>query len=450
MSHGATVVAYVAAAMLAWFAYASRKPAEVPNVRLTPATEIKERTPEDLQAAENLQAAQAQYEERQKRERESLDEFRRTSPYRQTRTISVDTSSGKILGFCTLGEGRLALLTGAASPYGAARAKEDDAVESRLVWLAADGHEERAVPLDFVPRSVTTAPDGSLWVAGDASIAHLSANGEILATAESPHFTLEPEGREEFLAEAKARQEMLVKQMAESLQQQTDTVAELEQKQEGEPGFAPQERVKLLKEGCQSMKQSIETMSSMTDEKILENELLRLRQIHRIAATTDNVFLVAQQPTGYGYSVWRCGSDLSSPVRIVEGLSGCCGQMDIQVVDGGLAIAENSRHHVRMVDFEGEEIRTFGEHSEADITKGFGGCCNPMNTCLDNTGCLLTSESNGLVKRYSLEGEMQEVVGVADVEAGCKNSSIGLSADGSSLYYLDIHKGTIVVLEKAG
>jgi hypothetical protein len=42
------------------------------------------------------------------------------------------------------------------------------------------------------------------------------------------------------------------------------------------------------------------------------------------------------------------------------------------------------------------------------------------------------------------------VVGVADVEAGCKNSSIGLSADGSSLYYLDIHKGTIVVLEKAG
>ena len=450
MTHGATVVAYAAAAILAWFAYASRKPAEVPNVRLTPATEIKERTPDDLQAAEDLQAAQAQYEEHQKRERESLDEFRRTSPYRQARTISVDTSSGKILGFCTLGEGRLALLTGAASPYGAARAKEDDAVESRLVWLAADGHEERAVPLDFVPRSVTAGPDGSLWVAGDASIAHLSATGEILATAESPHFTLEPEGREEFLAEAKARHELLLKQILESLQQQTDTVAELEQKQEGEPGFAPQEMIERVKENCDSIKKSVETMSSMTDEKILENELARLRQIHRIAATADNVFIVAQQPTGYGYSVWRCGSDLSSPVRIVEGLSGCCGQMDIQVVDGGLAIAENSRHHVRMVDIEGEEIRTFGERSEADITKGFGGCCNPMNTCLDNTGCLLTSESNGLVKRYSLEGEMQEVVGVADVEAGCKNSSIGLSTDGSSLYYLDIHKGTIVVLEKAG
>ena len=441
MNHGATLVAYAAAAILAWFAYALRKPAEVPYARLNRATVIQSQAQD---------AAQAQYEEHQKRERESLDEFRRTSPYRQTRTISVDTSSGKILGFCTLGAGRLALLTGAASPYGAARAKGDDAVESRLVWLAADGQEERAVPLDFVPRSVTTAPDGSLWVAGDASIAHLSATGEILATAESPHFTLEPEGQEEFLAEAKARHELLLKQMADSLQQQTDTVAELEQKQEGEPGFAPPERLAILKEGCQSIKQSVETMSSMTDEKILENELARLRQIHRIAATADNVFLVAQQPTGYGYSVWRCGSDLSSPVRIVEGLAGCCGQMDIQAVDGGLAIAENSRHHVRLVDIEGEEIRTFGGRSEADITTGFGGCCNPMNTCLDNTGCLLTSESNGLVKRYSLDGEMQEVVGVADVEAGCKNSSIGLSADGSSLYYLDIHKGTVVVLEKAG
>ena len=441
MNHGATLVAYAAAAILAWFAYASRKPAEVPYAPLNRATVIQSQAQD---------AAQAQYEEHQKRERESLDEFRRTSPYRQTRTISVDTSSGKILGFCTLGAGRLALLTGTASPYGAARVKGDDAVESRLVWLAADGQEERAVPLDFVPRSVTTAPDGSLWVAGDASIAHLSATGEILATAESPHFTLEPEGREEFLAEAKARHELLLKQILESLQQQTDTVAELEQKQEGEPGFAPSEMIERVKENCQSIKQSVETMSSMTDEKILEKELARLRQIHRIAATADNVFIVAQQPTGYGYSVWRCGSDLSSPVRIVEGLSGCCGQMDIQAVAGGLAIAENSRHHVRLVDIEGEEIRTFGGRSEADITKGFGGCCNPMNTCLDNTGCLLTSESNGLVKRYSLDGEMQEVIGVADVESGCKNSSIGLSADGSSLYYLDIHNGTVVVLEKAG
>ena len=101
MNHGATLVAYAAAAILAWFAYASRKPAEVPCAPLNRATVIQSQAQD---------AAQAQYEEHQKRERESLDEFRRTSPYRQTRTISVDTSSGKILGFCTLGAGRLALL----------------------------------------------------------------------------------------------------------------------------------------------------------------------------------------------------------------------------------------------------------------------------------------------------------------------------------------------------
>ena len=54
------------------------------------------------------------------------------------------------------------------------------------------------------------------------------------------------------------------------------------------------------------------------------------------------------------------------------------------------------------------------------------------------------------MKRYSLDGEFKEVVGVADVQAGCKNSSIGMSADGSHLYYLDVQKGTVVVLEKAG
>jgi hypothetical protein len=56
----------------------------------------------------------------------------------------------------------------------------------------------------------------------------------------------------------------------------------------------------------------------------------------------------------------------------------------------------------------------------------------------------------GRSQRYSLDGEFKEVVGVADVQAGCKNSSIGMSADGSHLYYLDVQKGTVVVLEKAG
>jgi hypothetical protein len=281
-------------------------------------------------------------------------------------------------------------------------------------------------------------------------VAHFAADGEKLAAAESPHFTLSPEGRTEFVEEVKVRHAAEIESYERSVKHQAEIVAELEGKKEGDPGYQPEEMVELYRRSCDSMKAHIESRQKMTDEQIVDEAIERVRQIHRVAENGEHVFLVTNQETGHGFAIWRCTIDLADPVRIIEGLAGCCGQMDVQAVEGGLAIAENSRHHVRLVDFDGEEIRTFGETSLNDVRKGFGGCCNPMNTCLDGDGCLLTSESNGLVKRYSLDGEFKEVVGVADVQAGCKNSSIGMSADGGHLYYLDVHKGTVVVLEKAG
>jgi len=434
MNSGAWTIAYVVAVILAWFGFATRKPADNPVVR-----------------AAIVLGGQDDYAQQLKRERESLDEFRTTAPYRETRSIAIDPSYGKILGFCTLGEGRLAVLTGQADAYGAVVDTHDPAtVGNRLVWLAADGREERSVPLDFSPRGVNPGPDGSLWVVGGANVAHFAADGEKLAAAESPHFTLAPEGREEFIEEVKTRHAAETESYEQSITRQEEMVAELEGKKEGDPGFQPEEMVKLYKQSCESMKTHVESRRKMTDEQIVDEAIERVRQIHRVAVSADHVFLVTNQETGHGFAIWRCSSDLTEPVRIVEGLAGCCGQMDLQAVEGGLAIAENSRHQVRLVDFDGEEIRTFGETSMNDVTKGFGGCCNPMNTCLDGEGSLLTSESNGLVKRYSLDGAFKEVVGVADVQAGCKNSSIGMSADGSALYYLDVQKGTILVLDKAG
>jgi hypothetical protein len=434
MNSGASTIAFVAAVILAWFGFATRKQAENPVVR-----------------AVMVLGGQDDHEAQLKRERESLDEFRTTAPFRETRSITIDPAYGKILGFCTLGERRLAVLTGQADAYGAVVDTHDPAtVGNRLVWLSADGREERSVALDFSPRGVNPGPDGSLWVVGGATVARFAADGEKLATAESPHFTLSPEGREEFVEEVKTRHAAEIESNEQSLQNWEELFAELEGKKEGDPGFHPEEMVKLYKQSYESMKTHVESRRKMTDEQMVDEAIERVRQIHRVAVSADHVFLVTNQETGYGFAIWRCSTDLTDPVRIVEGLAGCCGQMDVQAVEGGLAIAENSRHQVKLVDFDGEEIRTFGETSIGDVTKGFGGCCNPMNTCLDGEGCLLTSESNGVVKRYSLDGAFEEVVGVADVQAGCKNSSIGMSADGSALYYLDVLEGTIVVLDKAG
>lgn len=440
MNSGSSTIAFVVAVILAWFGFASRKPEAIRPAGVAV-----------IEALSGSNDALKQYEEQQKKERESLDEFRTTAPYREARSIAIDPAYGKILGFCSLGEGRLAAVTGQADAYGVVVDAHDPAtVGNRLVWLSADGREERSVPLDFSPRAVNPGPDGSLWVVGGSNVAHFAADGEKLAAADAPHFTLSPEGREEFVEEVKTRHAAEIESYKQSTKMQEEMVAELEGKKEGDPGFQPEEMVKLYKQSCDSMKSHVESRQNMTDEQVVDEAIERVRQIHRVAVTAEHVFLVTNQDVGHGFAIWRCTSDLAEPVRIVEGLAGCCGQMDVQAVEGGLAIAENSRHHVRLVDFDGEEIRTFGETSMADITKGFGGCCNPMNTCLDGDGCLLTSESNGLVKRYSLDGEFKEVVGVADVQAGCKNSSIGMSADGGHLYYLDVHKGTVVVLEKAG
>ena len=71
-----------------------------------------------------------------------------------------------------------------------------------------------------------------------------------------------------------------------------------------------------------------------------------------------------------------------------------------------------------------------------------------MNTCAAPQGGLLTSESNGVVKRFDAEGTFIEVVGRADVKAGCKNSAIAIEPDGGRLYYMDSTGGKVLILTR--
>src|SRR6185312_92530 len=56
----------------------------------------------------------------------------------------------------------------------------------------------------------------------------------------------------------------------------------------------------------------------------------RLQRIHAIAVDGQDVFVATAVPKGYGFAVWRTTLDFAEPKQIVTGLSGCCGQMDIQ------------------------------------------------------------------------------------------------------------------------
>ncbi len=438
----AQAVASAIAVVMSWFGLGARPPA--PPADVQPAIVV------EADAAPDDAAIMKQVEELARKDRASLDGVRGQAPIREVRSIAIDPAQGQILGFCPLSDGTLAVLTGLSDRYGATSpAAATGTVPDRLVWLDAEGREQRAATLPFKPRAATVGPDGTIWVVGGASVARYGGDGTCLATADAPHHTLSPEARDELAEELRARHAAEIEASATQVERMKGTLADLEAKQEGERGYNPR-MVKVLTRTVASLEEHLETRRKLTDGQIVDEAIDRARQLHRVAVAADHVFLVAQQESGYGFAIWRCTTDLADPVRIVEGLAGCCGQMDIQVAGDTLAIAENSRHHVRLVDFDGEAVRTFGKTSRDDLTKGFGGCCNPMNTCRTADGDLLTSESNGLVKRYSLDGEFHEVVGVADVQAGCKNSSIGIAADGSTLYYLDVHKGTIVVLEKRG
>ena len=104
MNSGSSTIAFVVAVILAWFGFASRKPEAIRPAGVAV-----------IEALGGSNDALKQYEEQQKKERESLDEFRTTAPYREARSIAIDPAYGKILGFCSLGEGRLAAVTGQAN-----------------------------------------------------------------------------------------------------------------------------------------------------------------------------------------------------------------------------------------------------------------------------------------------------------------------------------------------
>ena len=89
-----------------------------------------------------------------------------------------------------------------------------------------------------------------------------------------------------------------------------------------------------------------------TDEEIdqMAMQLANLgRKINAVAASDKHLYCTAPASKGFGYSVWRTGLDFSEPKRIVDGLSGCCGQMDIQCCGDDVVVSENSAQTGRPV-----------------------------------------------------------------------------------------------------
>ena len=181
------------------------------------------------------------------------------------------------------------------------------------------------------------------------------------------------------------------------------------------------------------------------DGKVLRTADLPAAYVSSLAWSGDDVFVVLRENTGF--AIYRTNAALQAPVRIVDGLRGCCGQMDITARDGNVYLAANCEFSVVRYDRDGKEIARFGRKGAS--SDAWRGCCEPKNVCFDSQGNLYTAESNYCcVKKFSADGQFLGVMAQPRGISGCVRVTIAVTRDGSRIYFLDTNRNLIHILER--
>lgn len=401
-------------------------------------------------------------------------------------------SPWQIKSFCLDDEGKLVVAAGGETGV--------------LLLLSSEGERLQTISLEFVPEAVSIEPNGNILIGGEGKLARLGPDGTMLEQADSPLNSQIADRRADLREEVVASLEKSIHSMARmrsQLEQQIDRVYDqlgsklpeadqdaytLLRKQirtaseESDPaGRESSDRQALQKQLDDMLRSKLEETSAErlllmvdryrqqieqfeehapangagqhTEEQIevaLNGMIAYKSRIASISSANDEVFIATGSLQGYGYDVWRFDNNLENPVKIVESLRGCCGQMDVQACDQGVYVAENSRHRVCHFDREGNEVNHWGERGRTGV-RGFGGCCNPMNLAFGSDGSVYTSESStGRIKHYSADGKLLALIGQVDLVPGCKKVSIAVADDGRRIYMLDITRNHIVVMQRNG
>jgi hypothetical protein len=390
--------------------------------------------------------------------------------HEQTKIIrpTEGDSQWRLACFCLTRDGRIAAALSrpeqpaVAAAFGFAEEKPADksadkadatpAVAGELRLLDADGKLLKKWTLDFEPQAISVAPDDTLCLAGDGVLVRFDLAGKQLARAESPQVVTarqDPEGLEARARATLEEQRNAYKQVVKSLEAQKESLKGKEDKD-----LTDFER--LTKQNIDRQIEMYKQIDARQGGKEISDAQVKAtaamlakqdRRVNAIAAGGKYVYTTTRANKGYGFRVWRSDLDLANSKQIVDGLSGCCGQMDVQCCGDDVVVAENSRKRVVRYDSNGKQLAAFGKASREDEGDSFGGCCNPMNTRAVGDK-LYVSESNGVIKLFNKEGSYEGVVGVAKVQAGCKSSIVDVAPEGNRVYYIDVNNSAICVLER--
>lgn len=349
--------------------------------------------------------------------------------HRQSHTIepTVDGKPIKMNTFCVDHDGNILAACGGKqttmvpTENGGYEVKElnDPAC---VLLLDSQGKQLGKWDLDFSPTAINTSPSGDVFVGGEGKLVHLAADGKVLASGESPNMEDLEEFKAKAIEKAKAQAEMYAesfKKQIEALQKRIDKIK----------AVAEEDRSRIQKAQLSAFETQLKFYEDfdamqgiqMSPEKLVAQALA----ITSISASDEDVFLVCASIEGSGYSIWRTNHEFSEAREILDGVSGCCGQMDIQCCDGNLVVAENGSFQVAIYDRSGTSVTSFGGRDRSS-KQGFGSCCNPMNTLPTKGGVVLTAESSiGHIKRFDQEGKFLGYVGRAKVGGGCKHCALG-------------------------
>ena len=404
--------------------------------------------------------------------------------HKQTAEIVIRTAdgSGTLQTFCVGPDGNLYAVVTAPVVYGAG-VELGRKASGEIHVYSPEGKQLRHWVTDFEPQRIAAATSGEIYVGGNGKLVKFDAQGKQLASVESPHLAAVLSDKEKLRQDAEEQRKQMIetyanatKQLEDVRKQLVERKAELEKQGAKKPaGDSPKDpatpssddvievfplgaagntpaaldrQIKQYDQILKSYQQQVEQQKKQKIEDIVAQISARLQRIHAISVGEKDVYIATAMSKGYGFAVWRMGLDFTGAEQITEGLSGCCGQMDIQARGHELFVAENSRHRVLKFSRDGKKLAQFGNRERAGADGGFGGCCNPMNLCFTSGGEVLTAESEGKVRCFSSEGKYVGLCGTVNVSGGCKNVAVGTSQDGKHIFFYDLGGSKIIVMTR--
>lgn len=364
--------------------------------------------------------------------------------HEQLTTVEVKgKEAGTLQTLTVTKDGTVVGLVGASryAPIGVA----GKAANSELHLFDRDGKPIKHWVLPFKAQAVGAGPDGAIYVAGDGRVAKYAVDGKLLTESEVPHLAAVLKDQESLRKAAEAQREAQQASYKNMIKVYEDNIKRLEEKGDALTDLEKRQ-LTAYKSNLKAYAGVIESQAKQTIEDIIAQLTLRMRSINSIAATDKDVYIACGELKGYGYAIWRMDTDFNSAERVLGPVSGCCGQMDVQAHGDSFYIAENTKKRVAQYDRTGKLVNAFGKSGRESVGLEFAGCCNPMNCRVCDNGDIYTSESEGIVKRFSASGDFLGLVGYAKLTGGCKNVAVAASPKGDRVYFCDLPGSRIIIL----